>query len=97
MLTSRRLLNIDDVANDCGGYIASRYIASPYIALRYIALRYTDTLIKADGDYGDTWGKLTPLRRVGQPSDVTDAVAFLASDAGSFITGQLEAHTGPTT
>ena len=77
MLTSRRLLNIDDVATDCGGYIASRYIA----------LRYTDTLIKADGDYGDTWGKLTPLRRVGQPSDVTDAVAFLASDAGSFITG----------
>lgn len=39
-------------------------------------------------DYADTWGALTPLRRVGQVKDVADAVVFLASDAASFITGQ---------
>jgi NAD(P)-dependent dehydrogenase (short-subunit alcohol dehydrogenase family) len=30
----------------------------------------------------------TPLRRIGQPEDVADVVAFLASDAARFITGQ---------
>jgi NAD(P)-dependent dehydrogenase (short-subunit alcohol dehydrogenase family) len=40
------------------------------------------------GDYAGTWAKLTPLGRVGQPSDVGRAVVFLASPAAEFITGQ---------
>jgi len=31
----------------------------------------------------------TPLMRLGTPSDVADAVLFLASDKASFITGQI--------
>ena len=39
-------------------------------------------------DYAGSWGRVTPLRRVGTPQDVGAAVAFLASDAASFISGQ---------
>jgi len=39
-------------------------------------------------DYATAWGSVTPLRRVGQPDDVGRAVALVASDAASFITGQ---------
>jgi NAD(P)-dependent dehydrogenase (short-subunit alcohol dehydrogenase family) len=40
------------------------------------------------GDYGETWAKVTPLGRVGQPLDVARAVAFFASENGSFVSGQ---------
>jgi 3-oxoacyl-[acyl-carrier protein] reductase len=30
-----------------------------------------------------------PLKRVGQPDDIANAIAFLASDWASYITGQI--------
>jgi NAD(P)-dependent dehydrogenase (short-subunit alcohol dehydrogenase family) len=39
-------------------------------------------------EYAQTWGAVTPLRRVGRPEDVAKAVAFLAGDESEFITGQ---------
>jgi NAD(P)-dependent dehydrogenase (short-subunit alcohol dehydrogenase family) len=41
-----------------------------------------------DADYAGKWGKVAPLRRVGQPQDVAEAVLFLASDTASFVSGQ---------
>ncbi|HLC22592.1 MAG TPA: SDR family oxidoreductase, partial [Candidatus Nanoarchaeia archaeon] len=32
--------------------------------------------------------KTIPLGRAGRPQDIAEAVAFLASDAASYITGQ---------
>lgn len=33
--------------------------------------------------------KLIPLNRIGKPSDIANAVAFLSSDESSYITGQI--------
>ncbi|MFE7168370.1 SDR family oxidoreductase [Streptomyces sp. NPDC057616] len=38
-------------------------------------------------DMLDAWGRDVPLGRVGAPADIAEAVAFLASDAAGYITG----------
>ncbi|MFJ8933889.1 SDR family oxidoreductase [Streptomyces sp. NPDC102364] len=42
----------------------------------------------------DAWGEGVPLGRVGTPSDVAETVAFLASDAAGYITGENLAVSG---
>ena len=42
----------------------------------------------ADQANVDKWVGVTALRRLGQPEDVAGPVAFLASDASAFVTGQ---------
>jgi 3-oxoacyl-[acyl-carrier protein] reductase len=37
----------------------------------------------------DAFGRMAPLGRVGQPIDIAYAVLYLASDASSFMTGQI--------
>lgn len=39
-------------------------------------------------DYAGTWGPVTPMRRIGNVQDVAEAVAYLVSEAGDFVTGQ---------
>ena len=36
----------------------------------------------------------TPMKRVGEPSEIADTVAYLASDAASYITGEIVAIDG---
>jgi Dehydrogenases with different specificities (related to short-chain alcohol dehydrogenases) len=43
---------------------------------------------RESADYAATWGRVTPLRRIGTPDDVGEAVVFLASAESSFVTGQ---------
>jgi len=39
-------------------------------------------------DYNDRWAALTPLRRIGTPDDVANALLLLIDDRAGFITGQ---------
>lgn len=49
----------------------------------------TESFDSADPVVRESRVKSVPLGRVGQPDDVGRAVAFLASDDGAFITGQV--------
>jgi NAD(P)-dependent dehydrogenase (short-subunit alcohol dehydrogenase family) len=40
---------------------------------------------------------LTPLRRIGEPQDIGGIAVFLASEAGSFVTGQMIVADGGVT
>ncbi|HWW58378.1 MAG TPA: SDR family NAD(P)-dependent oxidoreductase [Sphingopyxis sp.] len=47
--------------------------------------------------YLERWAKSTPLGRVGSPDDIAHLCLYLASDASSFVTGQiLRANGGAT-
>jgi glucose 1-dehydrogenase/3-oxoacyl-[acyl-carrier protein] reductase len=51
--------------------------------------------IEVEKFYGKPWfdtkqfGEYIPTGRIGQPQDVAEAVAFLASEASDFVTGQV--------
>ncbi len=62
-------------------------------------LRFAADMISPDDPAGAIvdWGKLHPLGRVGQPSEMAEVVLFLVSDAASFMTGAAVVADGGLT
>lgn len=66
--------------------LASRNIRANVIAPGYIVTEMTDEL---DEKLLETIKEDTPLGRAGESGEVAEAVAFLASDSSSYITGEV--------
>jgi 3-oxoacyl-[acyl-carrier protein] reductase len=66
--------------------VASRGVTVNAVAPGFIA---TEMAAKLGADKLELIKKETPLGRLGEPQDIADAVLFLASEAASFITGQV--------
>jgi 3-oxoacyl-[acyl-carrier protein] reductase len=71
-------------------------VASRNITVNAVApgLIDTDMTRAISGGAHDDWAAKIPLKRIGSSDDVAAAVAFLASDAASYITGQVLAVNG---
>lgn len=65
--------------------LASRNILVNAIAPGFITTEMTDAL---PAEMKEAMLKQIPLARLGQPEDIAKAVAFFASDAANYITGQ---------
>lgn len=90
-----------------GGVIAftktmAREMARAQVTVNCVCPGPTDTALFASvgGDnpkLREALTKAIPLRRLGQPEDLANAVAFLVSDQAAFITGQTVSVSGGLT
>lgn len=70
------------IARELGRYQINVNVVLPGLIL-------TPTVAKMAEKYQNQIIENTPLKRIGQPEEVANAVTFLASDEASFITGAL--------
>lgn len=75
----------------------ARELASRGITVNCVSPGLIDTPMSAGAFDEATIRRLVPLQRAGTPDDVAHAVAFLASDAASYITGQILSVNGGMT
>ncbi|MBN9530306.1 MAG: SDR family oxidoreductase [Alphaproteobacteria bacterium] len=59
------------------------------VAPSFLNSPFNKGIVDANKGLADAFRKFTPLDRLGTPADVAGAIAFLASDRASFITGDV--------
>jgi 3-oxoacyl-[acyl-carrier protein] reductase len=67
----------------------AREMGSRGVTVNCVAPGIIDTAMTKDAFDAQVIAKLVPLQRAGTAADVAAAVAFLASDAAAYITGQV--------
>lgn len=69
---------------------------APYVTVNAVCpgAIVTDMTSFRDSEANKALIEETPLKRLGDPNDVANAVLFLASDMASFVTGELMMVTG---
>ncbi len=87
-----------------GGVIAfgkslAREMARYNITVNSVCPGPTDTplMAKVPDNFREAFIRATPLRRLGQPSEVADAVLFFAGGQSSYVTGQVLSVSGGLT
>lgn len=54
----------------------------------------TDMLMQVSGGNTDAMAQYNPMKRLGQPDEIANAVMWLASDSASYVTGHILAVDG---
>ena len=90
-----------------GGVIAfskalAREVAAQNVTVNVVCPGPTDTplldqVAEASQKLYDGLARAVPMRRIGQPSDIAPAIAFLASEGAGYITGQTLSVSGGLT
>lgn len=66
---------------------ASRGVRVNALSPGYMRTALTDAVLRGQDELRQTWERLTPMGRMGQPEELRGSVVYLASDASSFMTG----------
>jgi NAD(P)-dependent dehydrogenase (short-subunit alcohol dehydrogenase family) len=66
---------------------AKRGVRVNCVSPGYIATDLVNEVLRKNSAWKERWVDLTPVGRLGKPSDVAEAVLYLASDAAEFAVG----------
>jgi NAD(P)-dependent dehydrogenase (short-subunit alcohol dehydrogenase family) len=90
-------------ASKAGVIMVTRSLASEWaehgirvnsIAPGYMRTDLVDEVLEEDPEMEEIWLEYTPMGRLGQPEELGGIVVFLASEASSYMTGEVVAYDG---
>jgi NAD(P)-dependent dehydrogenase (short-subunit alcohol dehydrogenase family) len=90
-------------ASKAGVIMVTRSLASEWgdrgvrvnsIAPGYMRTDLVEDVLEADPEMAETWREYTPMGRLGKPTELGPVAVFLASEASSFMNGEVVSFDG---